>query len=229
MTSVAIKGSAFTITYAVLAVVVLYILEQVLPVNYAIKTAAKILLFAALPFLYSRIVLGERNLFGSRVALSGKALLHAFAIGLCSITAIFAAYLFLGPLIDFDGIIQELQSKLGIRAANFIFVGLYVSIGNSFVEEYFFRKHLFLNLYREGKRSLAHLLSALLFALYHIVIIETWFSLPLTTLALIGLFLVGLAFNYMNSRAGNFLYSWVAHMLADVALFIIGLRLFGII
>lgn len=223
------KNSAIIVTYAALAVALLYILEQVTPVSYAVKTGVKILLFAALPILYSRRVLGEHYLFGSKVVLSGKALLHAVAVGLAAFLAIFAAYFFLSPSIDFASIIRELHDKLGITAANFVVVGLYVAIGNSFIEEYFFRKHLFLNLYRSTNRIAAYCISALLFALYHIAIIETWFSLPLMALALAGLFGVGLAFNYLNRKAGHFLNSWLAHMLADLALFLIGLRMFALL
>ncbi len=48
-------------------------------------------------------------------------------------------------------------------------------------------------------------------------------------LALLTLFVIGAVYNYLNEKAGHFLNSWLAHALADSAIILIGLRMFGMI
>ncbi len=57
-------------------------------------------------------------------------------------------------------------------------------------------------------------------------IFKTWFSLPLTVLAVFSLVAVSFIFNYINSESKTIFNSWIIHILADAAIIIIGINLF---
>ncbi|HHV06994.1 MAG TPA: CPBP family intramembrane metalloprotease, partial [Firmicutes bacterium] len=139
------------------------------------------------------------------------------------------AYFLVGPQIELPRIAVELENKLKINPANFLFVGLYITLGNSFIEEFFFRGFIFLTLLESGRPKTAYLLSSCLFAIYHVAIFRNWFSPPIFLLALFGLIVVGLLFSWMDARHHNFVNSWIAHALADSVIIIIGMHMFGMI
>lgn len=212
------------------ACILLYIIEQDLAVNYAVKTLAKILLFMGVAFYYQRFVAIANS--GKRTQgslLKKRSLLPGLLVGSAAFAIIILTYYLTTDFIDYQGIVNELQDKSGITAMNFIFVGLYITLGNSFLEEYFFRGFVFFNLYQQGSVKLAYVFSSLAFALYHMAIFRTWFAGWLMILALAGLLGIALILNVLTARSGSFASSWVAHALADSAIILIGLRLFGII
>jgi membrane protease YdiL (CAAX protease family) len=122
-----------------------------------------------------------------------------------------------------------METKSKITAANFIFIAIYITLGNSLLEEFFFRGFIFLNLRQLGKEKFAYLFSALLFAIYHISIFQSWFTLPLMLLSLFGLFTIGIVFNWLNTKTNTIINSWIVHIFADLAIILIGLKLFEII
>ena len=69
----------------------------------------------------------------------------------------------------------------------------------------------------------------MVFALYHIAMMTGWFSIWVFAIALLGLFLGGLIFNYLNEKSDNIYTSWFVHMSANFAINTIGFMLFGII
>jgi membrane protease YdiL (CAAX protease family) len=152
-----------------------------------------------------------------------------FLFGGAAFLIIFIGYFIFGSFIDFNSIAAELTSKSKITPANFIFIGLYITLGNSFLEEFFFRGFIFLNLYNLKYKKLAYIFSSMLFAVYHMGIFKNWFNIWLILLCLVGLFTVGIVFNWLNTKSKNFINSWLVHILADSAIIIIGMRMFGII
>ena len=208
----------------------LYFIEQVLAVDYAVKTLAKVVLFLAIPFVYHKLfkrvdlaesvrpIVPRQRDYWSGLMLGGVAFL-----------IILASFHFTRDIIDVQAIVNELQDKSKITPTNFLMVGLYITLGNSFLEEYFFRGFVFLSLYQQGKVRAAYIYSASLFAVYHLAIFKTWFRGPLMLLALLGLVTVGIVFNWLTARSGSFINSWITHIVADSAIILIGLRLFGIL
>jgi membrane protease YdiL (CAAX protease family) len=225
-----IKHERFIILSTLLACFILYIVEQGVGVSYAIKTILKIFIFVGLPISYVKLI-RKQNI---REALKLKNVnlrdfKTGFIAGLLFFTIVMGAYFIVGNQIDFDMIAQELQTKLKVTPLNFIFIGLYITFGNSFLEEFFFRGFIFMNLYELRSKKFAYVYSSILFALYHIAIFKTWFTLPITLLALFGLVSVGFLFNWMDTKSRNFINSWIAHILADIAVILIGLRMFEMI
>ncbi len=205
----------------------MYVIEQYIGCSYALKTAFKALFFAGLPLLYAK-------LYGSGTIRESLGIDHikfnqlktGFILGGIVFCIIISAYFLLGSLVDFDGIKNELQTKLMISASTFIFVGLYITFINSLMEEFFFRGFIFLEIYKSGNRKTAYFISSVLFGLYHMAMFKTWFPPSISVLAVASLILSGLVFNRLNIKSRHFLNSWIVHIFADCAIIMIGIKMF---
>jgi uncharacterized protein len=219
----------YIIISSLLACICLYVIEQYLGVSYVVKTLSKIIFFAIIPIIYIKLIkksniVAELNLRH----LDRKRLKLGFIFGTASFLIVLAAYVIFKGVIDLNSITSDLQEK-NITAVNFIFIGLYVTLGNSLLEEFFFRGFIFLNLYNLKKEKLAYFYSSVLFGFYHIGIFKAWFNIWLILLCLVGLITVGFIFNWLNTKSKNFINSWLVHIFADSAIILIGLRMFNII
>ncbi|QUH26509.1 CPBP family intramembrane glutamic endopeptidase [Serpentinicella alkaliphila] len=215
---------------SLVACIVLFYVEQALVVNYLIKTLVKIFLFTLIPYLYIRFI-DKKSIKESinlnRLDISNIRL--GLVFGIASFAIVLISYALFKDFLDINSIINELQAKSQITPGNFFLVGLYIILGNSFLEEFFFRGFIFLNLYKLDNKLYAYIYSSALFAVYHVGIFKTWFNIWLIGLALLGLIVIGLIFNWLNTKSNNFLNSWLVHIFADIAIIIIGFRMFGII
>lgn len=221
---------AYIIGSSLTACLILYLVEQVLAVDYVTKTIAKLILFIAIPLIYMILVekINIKEALNLR-RVEAATLKPGLILGSVSFIVILIAYFVLREYIDFNGIAQELQSKSKINPSNFIYIGIYITFGNSFLEEFFFRGFIFLNLFNQGSKRFAYIYSSVLFGVYHIAIFKTWFSPPLVILALLGLVSIGLIFNWLDTKTGNFINSWIVHILADSAIIIIGMKMFNMV
>ncbi|WP_210470650.1 CPBP family intramembrane glutamic endopeptidase [Sporosarcina sp. 6E9] len=211
-----IKGLIF----ALASTLFLLWIEQGIEVSYVWKTMAKIILFLVIPL----IVFRKTKLTFLELKKTGRTSLRiAFFSGLVIMFVIIAAFILLMPSIDIDSLLLDLNERAGVTASVFPFVALYILIGNSLLEEFFFRgllpsffKHKFYRL----------LIPSLLFAVYHIAIFLPWFSLPILLLAVIGLWVGGFIFQWVNERSGTILPSWIIHMFADIGVLLVGVYIF---
>ena len=121
-----------------------------------------------------------------------------------------------------ESILEELKNKSKINSNNYLLVAGYFSFFNSLLEELFFRGFIFLGLYNLGYKKLAHIFSAGLFAVYHVAIFATWFNPSLMTICIIGLFIGGVIFNYIDIKSNTIFNSWIVHILADLTIAYIG-------
>lgn len=220
----------YIILSSLIACILLYFVEQVLVVSYVVKTLIKILFFILVPYGYMKLI--KKQHLSKAINYKSMAkhnLKMGFLFGIISFLIILIAYYVLRNIINFKSISENLQSKSKITASNFIFVGLYITLGNSFLEEYFFRGFIFLNLYELKSKKCAYIYSSLLFGLYHIAIFKTWFNIELVGLALIGLISIGFIFDWLDTKSKNFINSWIVHIIADSAVILIGLKMFGIV
>ena len=118
---------------------------------------------------------------------------------------------------------------MGITADNFIYVSLYISLMNSFLEEFFFRGYGFITLKKYSNRLLAYVFSSSLFALYHVGMLIGMFNFGVLALLLLGLIVGGCIFNYLNESNDNIYPSWFVHMFANFAINTVGFILFGVL
>ena len=220
----------YIILSSLIACIILYFVEQVLVVTYVVKTVIKVMFFIAIPYIYMKFI-KKQTLSTSinKKNIDKHHLKMGILFGGLSFLIILIAFYVLRNIINLQGISEDLQSKSKITASSFIFVGLYITLINSFIEEYFFRGFIFLNLYKLKSKKVAYIYSSLLFGLYHIGIFKTWFNVGLVGLALIGLISIGFVFCWLDTKSKNFVNSWIVHILADSAIIIIGLKMFGIV
>lgn len=212
---------SFLVLFPIISIVLLLWIEQGLTVPYTTKTLAKILLFAGIPLIlfYKKDFSFLHLRKADRQSMSASILL-----GITVMTIIIMSFIKLRPFIDIDGLILAL-ANIGVTATVFPFVALYILFGNSILEEFFFRGFL-ANFFNHVWCRI--LIPSFLFAVYHISIFLTWFSLPLLAIAVLGLWIGGIIFQLVNEKSKTILPSWTIHMFADAGIILIGLYLFYI-
>ena len=211
------KRKAFSIIFAIiLACAFMALVETVIRPGYLVKSCIKWVLFLGL----------------SIGSLRGSLRREGLSLGLCLGGGIFAvilaAFFLFRDFIDLGAIADGLLGKEGISRENFLWVALYISICNSFLEELLFRGLGYLALREHTSEAFAMVFSAAAFAVYHAAILDGWFSWWVYGLCMLGLFVGGLIFNALDRR-GGILPSWLAHAGANLAINTIGLMMFGLI
>ncbi|MBR2916333.1 MAG: CPBP family intramembrane metalloprotease [Clostridia bacterium] len=206
---------------------VMGIIDAVIRPGYLIKSFIKLPLFLILPLLYS---LFDKEVSLKKILTPTKSgFIKALLVGSSVFLIILLAYFLLKDVFDFSMVTSALTGDVGVTAKNFLWVSLYISFVNSFLEEFFFRGFAFFTLKQKSGRSFAYLFSSLTFALYHISMMIGWFNIGVVLLATVGLFLGGIIFNYFNEKYENIYISYLVHMFANFAINTIGFILFGVI
>ena len=196
---------------------------------YFSKIPIKILFFLALPMLFFVIWREEWSEFKSLFRFRKKGFLISLLLGLAIFGVILGGYFTLRSIIDFSGVTASLTSGMGITADNFVWVAVYISIMNSFLEEFFFRGFGFITLKKYMGIKFAYFFSPVLFAIYHVGMLVGMFHPAVFALIMFGLIVGGLIFNALNDKFGNIYPSWLTHMAANFAINTIGFILFGMI
>ncbi|MCM3744410.1 CPBP family intramembrane metalloprotease [Sporosarcina luteola] len=205
----------FGVVFPILSILLLLWIEQSVGVTYGVKTVAKVILFLAIPLMLFRAT--KFPFLRFRKA-DRKSIQLAFILGISIMALIIGAFLLLQPHIDIASLREDLLQS-GITPAVFPFIALYILIGNSVIEEFFFRG-LLPNLF--GQSKMRFILPPFFFAIYHIAIFLPWFTLPILLLAVGGLWAGGLIFQLVNEKCNTILPSWIIHMCADLGILFIG-------
>lgn len=214
-------------TLIVFCCLVMAIVDGIIRPDYAIKSVIKIVLFLLAPVLYSMY---DKNLrLKSVLKFKKKDIKLTVGLAVAVYVVVLAAYFVTKNIFDFSGVTKSLESNIGVTGDRFIWVALYISFINSFLEEFFFRGFAFLTIRRLTTRRFAYVFSALMFTLYHIAMMGGWFSIWVYIIIMAGLFVGGLIFDYLNERNETIYSSWMVHMFANFAINTVGFILFGII
>lgn len=212
----------WTVVFSLFSIFFLLWIEQGLEVSYVWKTLAKVLVFVVFPVLLFKRYKFE---FLQIKNTQKKSIYLAIGIGTVVAAIVISAFMVLNESIDLDALQVDLETRAGVTASVFPFVAVYILLGNSFLEEFFFRG-LLVNLLRESR--LKWFLPSFFFATYHIAIFLPWFEWPILILAVIGLFVGGLLFQWINEKSGTIYPSWIIHIFADVGVLLIGVYMFYI-
>ncbi len=197
--------------------------------DYVIKVLIKILFFLMIPMLYFLLYKGEFGNFKKLFTLKKKTMAKAVVIGFLIYAVIVGGYFALRNVIDFSNVTNTLQEKHGITGDNIVYVSLYISLLNSFLEEFFFRGFGFIALKPHVSRKFAYFFSPVLFGIYHVGMLVGMFAWWVLILLFVGLFLGGCIFNYLNETSENIYTSWASHMFANFAINTVGFILYGIL
>lgn len=221
------KKAVLMVGLIVIFCILMAVIDGVIKADYFVKSVIKLVLFLVMPAIYS---LCDKETKIKEIFIPEKrGIKLAFLLCVLVYAVILGGYLLLKNVFDFSAITGALTENIGVTGENFIFVSLYISFINSFLEEFFFRGFAFITLKRITGRKFAYLFSAGIFAVYHIAMMIGWFSIEVFLLVLAGLFAGGLIFDYLNEKSGTVYPSWFVHMFANFAINTIGFMLFGII
>ena len=213
------------LAFAGLALILVFLTEQIWKPGYFVKSAVKLALFGGAIVLYA-LLCGRkvRNVISLKRPGNVRKLLACILLFFFGIAILFLLF---RSRIDMASIRESLVTKEGLTKRNCFFVFAYIIVVNSFLEEAFFRGFL------SGlipNRKVGVMISALLFSLYHIGIIGTWFHPAILLLCIVGLALVGLFLQYLSGRYESIAAGWIVHASANVAINTIGaLLIFGIL
>ena len=196
---------------------------------YFSKIPIKILFFLALPMLFFAFWREEWSEFKALFRFQKKGLLISLLLGIAIFGVILGGYFVTRGFIDFSGVTSSLTEGMGITADNFIWVAIYISIMNSFLEEFFFRGFGFITLKKYVNVRFAYFFSPVLFAIYHVGMLVGMFHPAVLALLMFGLIVGGLIFNALNDKLGNIYPSWFVHMAANFAINTIGFILFDVL
>ena len=202
-------------------------IDAVVRPPYFSKILIKILFFLALPMVFFVFWREEWSEFKALFRFHKKGLLISLLLGIIIFGVILGGYFALRGVIDFSGVTSSLTSGMGITADNFVWVAIYISIMNSFLEEFFFRGFGFITLRKYVSVKFAYFFSPVLFAIYHVGMLAGMFHPAVLALLMFGLIVGGLIFNALNDKLGNIYPSWFVHMAANFAINTIGFILFG--
>lgn len=217
------KSIPLILIATVLCCIGMALVDGVLRPGYAIKSAIKVALFLLIPLIVTQF---DKNIvYLQLLKAKKKGLLIAIALGIGLYALILGAYFVVKPYFDFSGIAGALTTNAGVTKENFLYVSLYISFANSFLEEFFFRGFVFTNLKNLSGRKLAYFFSATVFSLYHVTMMLGWFSPVLFLLVVIGLAAGGAIFNLLNEKLNTIYASWLTHMFANFAINTIGFLL----
>ena len=190
--------------------------ETVIEPTYIVKSVLKIVCFLFLPLLFMKKA--DIKIFDSSFKLNKKIIKNLVLLGLLVYFLIIGVYFLTKNIFDYLSLVTSLSADQKVDSKNFIGVALYISFGNSFLEEFLFRLISFIKFSKYAKRKTSYIFSSIMFAVYHISMIGASFPLPLLFLALIGLTVGGLIFDYTDEKSGNIYNSWIVHMFADFAI-----------
>lgn len=196
--------------------------------NYFVKIPIKILFFLALPMVFFMKNKEAFADFKKLFVFKTGGILKALLLGLGVYTVIVGGYFLTRNIIDYSNVTSSLTEGMGITAKNFLYVSLYISLMNSFLEEFFFRGFGFITLKKYTRRKVAYLFSSALFAIYHVGMLVGMFHFGVLLLLLFGLIIGGCFFNYLNEINDNVYPSWFVHMFANFAINTVGFILFSI-
>lgn len=221
------KKSVYIMASVFVFSVLVDLIDAVIHPNYFVKIPIKILFFLALPMIFFIVNKREFKEFKKLFVFKKSGILKSLLLGAAVYAVIMSAYLLLRDIIDFSKVTSSLTNSMGITADNFIYVSLYISLMNSFLEEFFFRGYGFITLKKYTGRKFAYIFSSAVFAVYHIGMLIGMFGIGALSLLLFGLIAGGCIFNYLNETNENIYSSWFVHMFANFAINTVGMILFN--
>lgn len=210
----------WVIIYPFISILILLWIEQGIEVTYIWKTLAKIILFVVLPLIY---IIRMNGKILNQQQLKKNHFVYPFILGFLTMATIVGAFIVFRDHIDLITLKMDLETRVGVTASIFPFVALYILFGNSFLEEFFFRGWL-VDLFQKTKWQ--WFMPSFLFAIYHIAIFLPWFDWPILLMAVIGLFIGGLLFQWLNKTSGTIYPGWIVHISADIGVLLIGFYMF---
>ena len=212
------KNKKIAVIVAVVAIscVVMAAVETLIEPTYIVKSAVKIIAFLIFPRAVIKIC--KIGSFSGSFRPNVKNIVGLLVLGIVIYLIVMASYFLTRNIFDYSSLIASLSEDQKVDGRSFIPVALYISVCNSFLEEYLFRYAAFIGLSSYLSRKAAYMFSSVMFALYHVAMVGSSFPWQMMCLSLLGLWVGGLVFDFVDEKSGNIYPSWAVHMFADLAL-----------
>ena len=217
-----------------LALTVYWFISRVFDSVYMIKSVSKITLFLLVPVIFG-LIPGVKSVKDNLLILAAvlrpglNFRRQAGVVLIVGVSVVIAANLLARPLaiiFKINEILWEINERTKASALAVLAGLIYIPTINAMVEELFFRGFLLRALSARISFRIATILSALLFALYHLAVFRSWFSLSGTLIAVAGLSAAALLLNHISRQDGHIWRAWLLHAFANIAVFAISFQFF---
>lgn len=162
--------------------------------------------------------------------LGGQGVLIGLAFGALVVAAMVILYgAILKPRGFFDGRVRD-EAIAKIRQFGltklwrYAALGVFYSLGHSFLEEYYWRWFVFGQLRNLTSLLPAVLISSLGFMAHHVILLGVYFGWrsPASYVFSLAVAIGGAAWAWLYADSGSLLGPWLSHLLVDAAIFVIG-------
>ena len=223
------KKSLYIISSLFVFSLVVTLIDAFVHPGYFTKIPIKIIFFLILPLLFFVVNKSEFKEFKALFSFKKKGFFVSLLLGSGVYAVILGGYFLTRNIFDYGNVTSSLTSGMGITKENFLYVALYISIMNSFLEEFFFRGFGFITLGKYTGKAFAYIFNSCIFAFYHVGMLIPMFEPILLVLLLAGLIAGGCIFSFLNDKTKNIYPSWFVHMFANFAINTVGFILFGVL
>ncbi|MBQ1522888.1 MAG: CPBP family intramembrane metalloprotease [Erysipelotrichaceae bacterium] len=214
------KNTVLSLAVSVICLVILTFIEQYVKPGYTVKSCLKLLLLLVPMILYSFI---SRKKISDIIRLyklnSARLLYIGMLRAYCCIIIVFLIF---RNSIDLDQIRNNLMNKEHLTKQNCLYIFTYIIFVNSFIEEAFFRGFIYHLFETDNMKTVGIIVSAILFALYHIGIVSNWFNPLIFVICIAGLACCGMILQWVSLKFDTLKASWLIHGCANLAINTIG-------
>jgi hypothetical protein len=202
------------------------LLKQARPgVQQSVYSVGKVIQFG-LPAFWA-LAVERRRFVRARPRLS--TVIGGLASGLAIAGLIFGGYQALAGSPQIATAATAVQARLALigfsNRTGFILLGLFYAGLHSWLEEFYWRWFVFGRL-RELTTTLAAIVvSSLGFMAHHVIVLLTYFPVPLAIALSAAVALAGGFWAWLYQRTGSLYGPWLSHMLADAAIFAVGYQM----
>lgn len=156
------------IAVVVICCVIMALVETIVEPPYFVKSAVKVIVFLLLPSISMKLL--DVKVVDNNSALNKKDILKLLLLGFLIYAVIIGVFFLTRNIFDYSSLVESLSADQKVSGNSFIWIALYISFCNSFLEEFLFRFVSFIKLSEYISKRVAYIFSSVMFAVYHIVI-----------------------------------------------------------
>ena len=131
--------------------------------------------------------------------------------------------------IDVSPLVDRMNESGMNQVGRYVAFGLWLSIGNSLLEEFVFRWFVDGKLRLLGFSNLwTIVISAAIFTIHHVLVLLAFFDTGPAMVFSCGIFAGGALWSWTHMKWGSLISGWISHALVDIAVLLVGFNiLFG--
>ena len=129
----------------------------------------------------------------------------------------------LGHSTNTDSLVAAVEGNGLDDLVKFWLFGIWLCVGNSFLEEFVFRWFVDGRLHGIGLKTIMVVpISALIFTLHHVFVLSAYFNVTLTVLGSAGVFIGGMLWSVLRMKSSSLTPGWLSHAIVDLAIILVG-------